>query len=289
LAKPVLIDLNPVLAAQKLALKYPHLRQAGHLYASIARKLGPSKIHGLVGFAQQLVLQERRRPSLSSLHLQSRVKAAVSRALQTGSPGGIFNPLGGDDIAEAAVLVIMLMVQDSDQDLQEQMAQAQAQMGAKQALRMLMVQDSDQDLNQQMANAQAQMAAKQGLRELLNNLNQLMADWANASYGSASASPRRSAPAFPGLGSASVFPGVGSAPAFPRGGAPAGPGIGRTLTGRSASAFPRRRAPRGFPTFVDGLSRQVLNNARSKLLQTASKIEKTKSDLENAMVQNIKQ
>jgi hypothetical protein len=58
---------------------------------------------------------------------------------------------------------------------------------------------------------------------------------------------------------------------------------------RSASAFPRPRPSRGFATFVDQLSRQILNNARSKLLQTASHIEKAKADTENAMVQNIKQ
>ena len=193
MAKAVLIDLNPLLTAQKLALKYPHLRQAGHLYASIARKLTPSNMRGLVGFAQQLAFQERLRPSVSSLQLRSRVKAAVSSALPTGSPVGTSDSLGSD-IAEAAVLVILMMVQDGDEDLQKQMAEAQAQMQAKQAL-----------------------------RQILGTLDQEMAQLAGSGF-------------------------------------------------RSASAFPRPRPSRGFATFVDQLSRQILNNLNQFKAGQARKI-----------------
>jgi len=161
LAKAVLIDLNPLLTAQKLALKYPHLRQAGQLYASIVRKLTPSKMQGLVRFAQQLAFQEWLRPSVSSLHLRSRVKAAVSSALPTGSPVGTSESLGSD-IAEAVVLVILMMVQDSDQDLQEKMAEAQAQMQAKQALRQL-IDTVDQEMAQ-LAGAGFRSASVPGFR-----------------------------------------------------------------------------------------------------------------------------
>ena len=201
MAKAVLIDLNPLLTAQKLALKYPHLRQAGHLYASIARKLTPSNMQGLVGFAQQLAFQERLRPSVSSLQLRSRVKAAVSSALPTGSPVGTSDSLGSD-MAEAAVLVILMMVQDGDEDLQKQMAEAQAQMQAKQAL-----------------------------RQILSTLDQEMAQLAGSGFRSASVSGFR-----------------------------------------SASAFPRPRPSRGFATFVDQLSRQILNNLNQFKARQARKI-----------------
>jgi hypothetical protein len=134
--------VNPSLIAHRLAVKDPRLALAGQLYARIARKLTPSINQKLVGIGEQLALQERLNPSVSSLQLQSRARTAVSSAIQTGI-------LGADpDELALAVLVILMLVDDGDNDLQQQMANAYAMMQVKQTLRNI-IQSLNNNIQQQ--------------------------------------------------------------------------------------------------------------------------------------------
>jgi hypothetical protein len=150
---PILSALNPGLNAQRFAWKYPSLVRVGRLYSGVAGKLTPNENQELVRIALRLIFEERLNSSVSSLQLSSRIKGALSAAngistvsgygaaygasngTKNGAPNSQPGTLGG--AAEAAVLVIMMMVQDGDQDLQAKMLEAEAQMAAKQALRAL--------------------------------------------------------------------------------------------------------------------------------------------------------
>lgn len=136
MANSALIDFHPVLLGQAVSLMYPDLPQAAHRFVKIAARLDPSSRRKLVGIAQQLILQERQRPSISSLQLLSRVQAAVSSAVKGG---GYLFPLNvGGDIAAMAFVILMMATNDADKDLQAIMDQVKAETAAKEAVRTLL-------------------------------------------------------------------------------------------------------------------------------------------------------
>jgi hypothetical protein len=130
--------LNTSVIAHRLAVQDPCLALVEQLYARMARILTPTMNDKLVGIGQQLVLQEWLNPSLSSLQLQSRVRAAVSSALKTGILMNVSWVFDGEDVAIMAVIIILMMVEDGNQDLQQAMMQAEAMMQVKQAIRNLL-------------------------------------------------------------------------------------------------------------------------------------------------------
>jgi hypothetical protein len=135
-ANLVLIAFHPVLFGHAFSLKYPGFPQAGHRFVKIAAKINPSSRRKLVGIAQQLILQERLSPSISSLQLLSRVQAAVSSAVQNGISLCSLN--AGGDIAAIAFIVLMMALDDANLDLQSIMAQVKAQTAAKEAIRSIL-------------------------------------------------------------------------------------------------------------------------------------------------------
>jgi hypothetical protein len=135
-ANSALIAFHPVLLGQAVSLMCPDLPQAAHRFVKIAARLDPSSRRKLVGIAQQLILQERLRRSISSLQLLSRVQAAVSSAVQGG--GYLFPLNAGGDIAAMAFLVLMMATNDADKDLEAIMDQVKAETAAKEALRTLL-------------------------------------------------------------------------------------------------------------------------------------------------------
>jgi len=176
-------------------------------------------------------------------------------------------------------------------------ASALAQDNAVDALAVIvileMVQDNDQDLNAQMQNAQAMMQAKQQIRALLNELNQQIAQMQGPSEKGAGKSTGSSAPCVT---------------AFCR-------NLPAKLSAINAATSRLRKPTRlQMPATVntqqlntirselqntldsendlsdqDSTELQMLMDQRSKLLQTASDIEKSKSDADMAIVGNIKQ
>jgi hypothetical protein len=204
---------------------------------------------------QAMVERERRAPDIKALEAAIRTRFAGS--LQNPSPdseAGPGMPQDGD-VAAMVVIVILQMVQDGDTDLQAQMEQAQAQMQAKQALRALI--DS---LNQAMATLQksagpAAVCTSSPCRSLLSQLAAVNAAGANL------ARPIRILPP-------------------------------QNLTYAQFAAL-RSEATQALDG-VDEVSAatsteiQLLMDTRSKLLQMASDIAKTKSDTDMAIVANLK-
>jgi len=117
---------------------------------------------------------------------------------------------------------------------------------------LMMVQDSDQDLNEKMAEAEAQMQAKQALRALLDQFLQDMA---------------------------ALLSMVESA----------APGNIAQIIGSAISILQNDLDSDNEISEMTSMQLQMLMDARSKLLQTASDIEKSLSDTEMAIVGNIKQ
>jgi hypothetical protein len=204
---------------------------------------------------QAMVERERRAPDIKALEAAIRTRFAGS--LQNPSPdseAGPGMPQDGD-VAAMVVIVILQMVQDGDTDLQAQMEQAQAQMQAKQALGALI--DS---LNQAMATLQksagpAAVCTSSPCRSLLSQLAAVNAAGANL------ARPIRILPP-------------------------------QNLTYAQFAAL-RAEATQALDG-VDEVSAatsteiQLLMDTRSKLLQMASAIAKTKSDTDMAIVANLK-
>ena len=136
MANSALIDFHPVLLGQAVSLMCPDLPQAAHCFVKIAARLDPSSRRKLVGIAQQFIVQERQRPSISSLQLLARVQAAVSAAVQGG--GYLFPLNAGGDIAVMAFLILLMATNDADKDLKAIMDQVKAETAAKEALRTLL-------------------------------------------------------------------------------------------------------------------------------------------------------
>lgn len=136
MANSTLIAFHPFLLGQAVSLMYPDLPQAAHRFVRIAARLDPSSRRKVVGIAQQLILQERQRRSISSLQLLSRVQAAVSSAVQ--GEGDLFPLSAGGDIAAMAFVILMMATNDADKDLEAIMDQVKAETAAKGALRTLL-------------------------------------------------------------------------------------------------------------------------------------------------------
>jgi hypothetical protein len=204
---------------------------------------------------QAMVERERRAPDIKALEAAIRTRFAGS--LQNPRPDSEAGPAAqpDSDVAAMVVIVILQMVQDGDADLQAQMEQAQAQMQAKQALRALI--DS---LNQAMASLQksaspSAVCTSSPCRSLLSQLAAVNA------AGASLARPIRILPP-------------------------------QNLTYAQFAAL-RSEASQAFDG-VDEVSAttsteiQLLLDTRSKLLQMASDIAKTKSDTDMAIVANLK-
>jgi hypothetical protein len=89
-------------------------------------------------WAERQAKIERRRPVLDLGALRMAVSQRFSGSLpSSGSPLPGSGLLDGGDVADMAIVVILMMVQDGDQDLQSKMLEAEEQMKAKQALRAL--------------------------------------------------------------------------------------------------------------------------------------------------------
>jgi hypothetical protein len=103
-------------------------------------------------WAERQAKIEAKRPALDLNALRTAILTRFAGQLPSTDPLQPFAGLvDGGDVAEMAVIVILMMVQDGDKDLQEQMLEAEAQMAAKQALRNLI--DEMQQLAAQIAGA----------------------------------------------------------------------------------------------------------------------------------------
>jgi hypothetical protein len=130
--------LNPTLLSERFAQRFPDIPGFGASVAIIARKLTPMSYRLLGEMAHQLVIRERRRPSVSAGQLLAVIRGAVLSANQAGAVSMAKFASLGSNAAELAVIIILMMIEDGDQDLNQKMAEAQAQMAAKQALRALL-------------------------------------------------------------------------------------------------------------------------------------------------------
>jgi hypothetical protein len=119
---------------------------------------------------------------------------------------------------------------------------------------MMMVQDGDKDLNSEMAEAEAQMQAKQSLRALLNEMDQLQMQLIDR---------------------------------ISRGEPDCGCITSRQLL-NVISQLDDKLCSDDEASEMTSMQLQTLMDARSKLLQTASDMEKSMSDTEMAIVGNIK-
>jgi hypothetical protein len=136
------VDL--ILEAHRLALKYPRLTLAALRYGAIAPKFTLVLHQRLLGIAQVLAILERKSPSGSGRQVRSRANSVVSAAFQAGilgdSPGSATgtNAIDGDVAELAVIIMMMMMIQDGDNELEQQMANARSEMQAKQAIRAML-------------------------------------------------------------------------------------------------------------------------------------------------------
>jgi hypothetical protein len=156
--------INPHVFAHKVAVPDPLLTHARLQYARIVKKLNPGVARQLHLLAQQLILQEQRKPSVSSLQLQTRATTAVSSA-QSGVLKGLSGSPSGVDIEELAFIVLMNATNDQDDDLRGIMNEVQAQTAAKQFLRQQM-----QIVNADVANNAASQGQRSAFRFALAGL-----------------------------------------------------------------------------------------------------------------------
>lgn len=88
-------------------------------------------------WAERQAKVERRRPVFDIRALQAAVSERFGPLPSPGSPQPGTGFVEGADSADMTIIVILMMVQDGDEDLQVQMQEAEKQMQAKQALRAL--------------------------------------------------------------------------------------------------------------------------------------------------------
>ncbi len=104
-------------------------------------------------WAEKQAKIERGRPVLDVRALEAAVSQRFGPLPSSGPPQSGAGFFAGSDPAEMAVIVILMMVQDGDEDLQVQMQEAEEQMQAKQALRALI---------NEMQQLQTQLASERG-------------------------------------------------------------------------------------------------------------------------------
>jgi hypothetical protein len=234
-------------------------------------------------WAQRQARIEAKRPNLDLNALSAAIIARFAGQLPSG---GSWQPsaglVGGGDVADMAVIVILMMVQDGDDDLQEQMQEAQAQMQAKQALRAIL---------SEMQQLQAKLASEP---YCICSPPPCATD--NEIVCTCSLSPLEGET----LATCSVPYQVGSSCASD---IPIDLNPETTCTtpgGANTVGITSQQLTAVIAQLQDKLDSdnelseqtmmqlQMLMDERSKLLQTASEIEKSKSDAEQSMVGNLK-
>lgn len=247
-------------------------------YRLIIESLQPSAR----SWAEKQAKIEAKRPALDLNALSNAILTRFAGQLPSGGPPPPFAGLvGGGDVADMAVIVILMMVQDSDDDLQEQMLEAQTQMQAKQALRALL---------NEMQQLQAKLASEGYCicSPPVCSANEIICTCAlsqlEGETGATCSIPVQ-------VGSTCVCEvstdlNQGAACATPGGGNTVGI-TSQQLTSVIAQLQDKLDSDNELSEEAM-MQLQMLMDERSKLLQTASEIEKSNSDAEEPMVGNLK-
>jgi hypothetical protein len=198
---------------------------------------------------------KRYRPLLDSLQSSARAWAAQQAKIEAGRPA--------PDVAALRAAIVQRFGGSSPANDPSQLNAALPDGGdvADMAVIviLMMVQDGDQDLQEQMLEAEAQMAAKQSLRALIDEMNQVQSQ-------------------------------MGVTPAGNQG-APCGTGyvcIPKQLLGSVVAHLNNALDSENDLSEEAAMNLQMMMDARTKLLQTASDIEKTKADAKMAILANLK-
>jgi len=247
-------------------------------YRPIMNSLQPSAR----SWAERQAKFEAKRHSLDLNALSNAIKTRFAgQIVSEGARQPYAGLVEGGDVADMAVIIILMMVQDSDNDLQEQMMQAQAQ-----------------------------LQAKQTLRALINEMLQLQVELASEGYSICSPTPG-TANEITCTCSLSQFEGeTGATCSIPfqvgntcitgvpvdlnpgaACGTPSGAGTVGITSQQLSSVIAQLQDKLDSDNELSEetvMQLQMLMDERSKLLQTASEIEKSKSDEEQSMVGNLK-
>lgn len=229
---------------------------------------GYAHVRGALPVARAAVMNGAVNPlAAAESAVRANLAAAGPSALEADSP----------DVAAMAVLVLALLVQDADDDLQLQMQNAQEQMQTKEALRAL-VNALDEDLA---ALAQApSLTSSDACLSSVVSCAQAVDDAVGADPAVVAAVAQVVATTFP------VEVGTSFSPIS----ACAAAGVATTCQlGSIVQSLQDQLDSDNEISEMTSMQLQMLMDARSKLLQTASDIEKTMADTASAVVQNIKQ
>jgi hypothetical protein len=233
-------------------------------------------------WAQRQTRIEAKRTALDLNSLSSAIVTRFAGQLPSKGPQGPLAGVAGGDVADMAVIVILMMVQDGDNDLQEQMQEAQAQMQAKQVLRAIL--NEMQQLQAKLASepyciCSPPPCAADNEVVCTCSLSQLEGEtFATCSVPvQVGSSCTSDIPIDVSPGATCTTPGESNTVGI----------TSQQLTGVIAQLQDKLDSDNELSE--EAVMRlQMLMDERSKLLQTASEIEKSKSDAEQSMVGNLK-
>jgi hypothetical protein len=242
-------DSRPAAAAPSMAVR-PVPPEIAKRAQTLRAALQPSA----KAWIEQQAQIEAKRPAPNADALRAAIRQRFAASLSQGTPRQAGAPGGQIDVDAVVMIVMEQAAQDGEQDLQAQMQQMQAAMNEKQELRQL-ADEMQQAMAQMQAgakNAACKTAFCQSLPARLEGLSRSSAGLAHPIHLQAPAN-------ITGQQLASLDAQIKQA--------------GDSLSGISDE---------------DQLRLQMLMDARSKFLQTLSDIEKTESDTQNSIVQNLK-